>query len=47
MAAEIVLKTKPDKQPEREQALARDNFQLFAGVKGATVLNRQTMASSG
>ena len=31
-----------DKVPEVEQALARDNFHLFAGVQGATMLDTAT-----
>ena len=33
-----------DKIPELEQALARDNFHLFAGVQGATMLDTATSA---
>ena len=35
-------KANRDKIPEVEQALARDNFHLFAGVQGATMLDTAT-----
>ena len=30
---------KPEELAEREQALARDNFQVFAGFQGAAMLD--------